>query len=198
MTGEPVQGVAQDLRDKQGTSSKGRLVIVIVEGADLVGKSTLAGRLSGQQGWPVVKLRWALVGDPMVETTAMARASIGLLEALRPDLILDRSFLSWWAYGPVLGHDVAYLPKLAAGLARLHGLRVVVLTASASELERRFTRQPDEWFSLAQIVAANERMPGIVDLLPGSVPRIAIDTTTAGPGEVFAEVSRFLAADAEH
>ena len=89
----------------------------------------------------------------------MAKATIAMLEALRPDVIFDRSFLSWWAYGPVLGHDVAYMPRLAVGLARVDDVRVVLLTATAAELQRRFAREPDGWFSVERIVAANERFP---------------------------------------
>ena len=167
-------------------------MVLIVEGADLVGKSTLVERMSGERGWPVVKLRWDLVGDPMVETTAMAKATIAMLEALRPEVIFDRSFLSWWAYGPVLGYDVGYMAKLAARLARVPDLRVVLLTATAAELTRRFRREPDLWFSVEQIIAANSRVPGIADLLPGSVPCTTIDTTATGPESVFDQVSRFL------
>lgn len=167
-------------------------MIVIVEGADLVGKSTTAERLSADRGWPVVKLRWDLLGDPMVETTAMAKATIAMLEALRPDVIFDRSFLSWWAYGPALGHDVAYMPKLAAMLGRVPDLRVVLLTAAAEELERRFTREPDEWFALEQIIAANERVPGIAELLPETVARLMVDTTACDADQVYRRVVQFL------
>ena len=170
-------------------------MIVIIEGADLVGKSTVARRLSADRGWPVVKLRWDLLGDPMVETTAMAKATIAMLQALRPDVIFDRSFLSWWAYGPVLGYDVAYMPGLAAGLARVPDLRVVLLTATAQELVRRFARQPDQWFGLEQIMAANRRVPGIADLLPETVARLTVDTTVCGPDGVFGQVTRFLFSD---
>jgi thymidylate kinase len=167
-------------------------MIVIIEGTDLVGKSTLAERLAADLGWPVVKLRWDLIGDPKVETTAMAKATLAMLDALRPDVIFDRSFLSWWAYGPVLGHDVSYLPRLAGWLAQIPDVYVVLLTATREELERRFTREPDKWFDLRQITAANERFPGIEGLLPGAVPRLAIDTTSAGPAEVYECVRAFL------
>jgi len=167
-------------------------MIVIIEGADLVGKSTLVDRLSADRGGPVVKLRWDLLGDPMIETTAMAKATVAMLEALRPDVIFDRSFLSWWAYGPVLGYDVAYMPGLTAGLARVPDLRIVLLTATAQELGRRFTRQPDQWFSLEQIIAANERVHGIADLLPETVACLIVDTTAHGPDDVFGQVTRFL------
>lgn len=167
-------------------------MIVIIEGTDLVGKSTLAERLAADRGWPIVKVRWDLLGDPMVETTAMAKSTVAMLRALRPDVIFDRSFLSWWAYGPVLGHEVSYMPRLAWWLATVPDVHVVLLTASPGELERRFTREPDKWFDLAQITAANERFPGIAGLLPEQVPRLAIDTTSVGPAEVYEQVRTFL------
>jgi hypothetical protein len=43
-------------------------MIVIVEGADLVGKSTVANAIALRRGWPVVKIRWALLGDLEIET----------------------------------------------------------------------------------------------------------------------------------
>jgi thymidylate kinase len=167
-------------------------MIVIIEGADLVGKSTAAERLAADEGWPIVKLRWDLIGDPMVETTAMAKATIGMLEALRPSVVFDRSFLSWWAYGPVLGHDVSYLPQLARSLSRVPDLHVVLLTASAEELARRFVIEPDHWFDIEQIRAANQRIPSIAELLPEAVANIHIDTSSAAIDDVYGQILEFL------
>lgn len=88
-------------------------MILIFEGADLVGKSTLAGHFSAAQGLPVVKIRWEL-DQPEVETRAYAIATTEILRAVAPDVIFDRSYLSWWAYGPPLGHDVSFMPELIA------------------------------------------------------------------------------------
>src|SRR5690242_19303296 len=101
-------------------------MILIVEGADLVGKSTLAERLATRFGWPIVKIRWALIGDPAAETRGMARATIELLCALRPNVIFDRIYFSWWAYG----EDVAFMPELIASFGRVPDARLVLLTAS--------------------------------------------------------------------
>jgi thymidylate kinase len=128
----------------------------------------------------------------MVETTAMAKATIAMLEALRPDVLFDRSFLSWWAYGPVLGHDVSYIPKLAKSLSRVPDLHVVLLTASAEELARRFAIEPDLWFNIQQIQAANERIPGIAGLLPKTVPHIHIDTSSTAIDDVYRQILEFL------
>jgi hypothetical protein len=42
-------------------------------------------------------VRWDLT-HPEAETVASAKVTLGLLLATNPDVILDRSFLSMWAY----------------------------------------------------------------------------------------------------
>ncbi|MDP9302188.1 MAG: hypothetical protein M3P43_15045 [Actinomycetota bacterium] len=106
--------------------------------------------------------------------------------------MFDRSFLSWWAYGQVLGHDVSYMSELAARLERVPDVWVVLLTATAEELTRRFTEEPDHWFDLDQIIAANDRVPSIASLLPGGVPSLQIDTTELDIAQVYSEVRSFL------
>lgn len=124
-------------------------MIVIVEGADLVGKSTLATSLARLHGWPIVKIRWALIGDPETETRAMAASTIAILQATRPAVIFDRIYFSWWAYGPVLGYPTAYMPELIRAYEPVAETRLVLLTATAEELARRFELRPDLYFSLA-------------------------------------------------
>jgi thymidylate kinase len=166
-------------------------MILIFEGADLVGKSTLADRFSVAFGWPVVKIRWALIGDPAAETRGMARATIEILRATRPDVIFDRSYLSMWAYG----QDVSYLPELIAALDQVSSImsaRLVLLTASPEELARRYARQPDLYFSLEVIQAANARFPSLLPLLPDSLPRLHLDTTATPPDDAFSRIEMFM------
>ena len=167
-------------------------MIVIVEGADLVGKSTLAASLARLHGWPIVKIRWALTGDPEIETRAMAASTIAILKAARPSLIFDRIYFSWWAYGPVLGHPIAYMPELIQAYEPVEETRVVVLTASAEELARRYEQQPDLYFSLDVIQAANERFRQLPDVLPRSLARLHLDTTRNDAASLLAAVERFL------
>ena len=54
-------------------------MIVIIEGSDLTGKSNLASSLTAAPGWPIAKIRRALLGDPGIETRAMAKITIELL-----------------------------------------------------------------------------------------------------------------------
>jgi thymidylate kinase len=166
-------------------------MILIIEGADLVGKSTLAERVAAVHGWPIVKIRWALKEDPAGETRGMARATIELLCATRPNVIFDRIYFSWWAYGV----NVSFMPELIAAFSRVPDARLVLLTASADELRRRYERQPDLYFSLDTIQQANARFPSLLPLLPTTLPALHIDTTTTGPDQVFAEVMAFLSSN---
>jgi hypothetical protein len=169
-------------------------VILILEGADLVGKSTLAERVMAMTGWPIIKIRWDLRGDPEIETRAMAKTTIAILQATRPDAIFDRSYLSWWAYGPVLGYDVAYMPALITAFARVHNARLVLLTASDEAIRRRCERQADLYFSLEVILGANARFPSLLSLLPETLPHLHLDTTNTRPEETFTQVATFLRA----
>ena len=114
-------------------------MFLIIEGADLVGKSTSASRVSDLTQWPIVKVRWALVGDPMSETVGMSTTSIEILRAMKPNIIFDRAYFSWWAYGPPLGYDVSFLRDRIAQFARVSEVaesRLIVLTATPEELGR--------------------------------------------------------------
>jgi hypothetical protein len=93
---------------------------------------------------------------------------------------------------PVLGHEVSYLPRLAASLVRVPDVYVVLLTSSPTELARRFSIEPDLWFNIDQITAANERIPSIADLLPDTVPHLHADTTSRSVSDVYEEVRQFL------
>lgn len=176
-------------------------MIVIVEGSDLVGKSTLVDRLAHDEAWPVVKIRWDLAGDPRVETEAMAKVTLTMLRALRPNVIFDRSFLSWWAYGflswwaygPPLGHPVEFMPDLICKFADVPDVCVVVLTADADDLARRYTLAPDRWFSVEVIQAANERFKTLPSLLPTGVSRLHIDTTHTSPDDAYEQLRTFMA-----
>jgi hypothetical protein len=168
------------------------MVILIIEGADLVGKSTLAERVRAMTGWLIIKIRWDLRGDPEIETRAMAKTTIAILQATQPDAIFDRSYFSWWSYGPVLGYDVAYMPELMTAFARVPNARLVLLTASDAAIRRRFDHQPDLYFPLEVILGANTRFPALLPLLPDTLPRLHIDTTNTPVEDTFTQVAIFL------
>jgi hypothetical protein len=157
-----------------------------------VGKSTLAAHFATAYQWPIVKLRWALQGDSKAETRTMATTTLARLHATQPSAIFDRIYFSWWAYGPVLGYDVAYMPALIAAFARIRDARLVLLTAAEAELRRRFARHPARYFSLEVILAANARFPSLLPLLPATLPWLHIDTTHTPPAGAVAQVEALI------
>jgi thymidylate kinase len=118
----------------------------------------------------------------------MARATIELLCGTTPDVIFDRIYFSWWAYGD----DVAFMPEWISKFARVPDARLVLLTASEEELARRYERKPDLYFSLDVIQKANARFPSLLPSLPRTLPALHIDTTSTPPDEVFERVLGFI------
>ena len=167
-------------------------MILIIEGADLVGKSTIARAVSKVHNWPIVKIRWELAGDPEVETRAMARSTVAILRVIRPDVIFDRTYFSWWAYGPALGYDVDFMPEIICAFQPVDKARLVLLTASPEELSQRFDRQPDAYFPLDVIQSANEWFPTLLDLLPSDLRRLHIDTSQTAVDPALRLVEDFI------
>ncbi len=167
-------------------------MIVIIEGCDLVGKSTLAKALADSHSWPIVKIRWALRGNPEIETRAMATTTIALLQATRPNVIFDRIYFSWWAYAPALGYDASYMPEIIGQFSTIDNAKLILLTASESEIQRRFEQKPDLYFPLDVILSANTRFPSLLPLLPPKLPYLHIDTSLHTADDVFKQVITFL------
>ncbi len=129
-----------------------------------------------------------------MECLARARRARRLLSQA-PDL--DGDDLATFCDGPTPGRaangqllrqpDSSWSPRTAAGDGDL-----VLLTASEEGLQRRYTREPDLYFSLATIQAANRRFPSLLPLLPRSVPHLHLDTTTMLPDAVFTHVAAFV------
>ncbi len=167
-------------------------MILIIEGADLVGKSTLAKRLAAAYSLPIVKIRWSFVGDTEVETRAMARTTIEILRTTHVSAIFDRLYFSWWAYGEVLGQRTAFMRELVSSFSEIEDARLILLTATGEEITRRFNRKPDLYFPLDVILGANERYPSLLPLLPDTLPALHINTTHNDAAAVFQQAQIFI------
>jgi len=167
-------------------------MIIIIEGADLVGKTTLINRLVEDYQYPVIKLRWDLAGDPEIETRAMAKTTVAILDAVRPNIIFDRSYFSWWAYAEPLGYDDSYLRELIGQYEPAADTRLILLTATADEIEKRYRETPDLYFSLDIIQSANSRFPSLLSILPKGMKTLHVDTTSSSAIETVNQVKAFL------
>lgn len=167
-------------------------MIVLVEGADLVGKGTLIDRLRAIYPWPVVKVRWTPDRDRRSETVGIANATIAMLRGLAPDVILDRCYFTPWAYDD---DDREYMTDLIARFDQVSSVvpcRLLVLTASRDELIRRHEREPHHKVTLDRILVANERYRHLPEVVPPSLPALLIDTTATAPDEVCQHALAFL------
>lgn len=169
-------------------------MILIIEGADLVGKSTLARRLTMVKGWPIIKLRWSLRGDPETETKTLAKTTIEFLDATHPNAIFDRCYFSWWAYAPSLGYRVEYMPHVIASFRVIEDARLILLTASELTIQQRYQHKPQHRHPLSVILAANQRYPSLLNLLPDNLPRLHIDTSDIPADEIYKRAEAFLQA----
>lgn len=154
-------------------------VVLIFEGADLAGKTTLAMHYSRALQLPVVKIRWDLI-DERAETIAFAKVTVGLLAATGADVILDRSFVSIWAYTP--DRD-GYVDPLVEALRYIPDVHLVILTMGAAELHRRYSRAPDGYFSEERLQTVDRRFDELASSFGDSVEIVHLDVARLSADE---------------
>src|SRR5450432_2856252 len=86
-------------------------MIIILEGADLTGKSTLANRLSTLLQFPIVR-PWIYLAHPKPSVLSVAKTLHQLFRHIHPDIIYDRFFFSEYIYAQILGRDREYVADL--------------------------------------------------------------------------------------
>lgn len=83
-------------------------MMIIVEGVDGTGKTTLCRELEGRLGFPLYKAEVTPQDESITVSASQAAdvASIRMATVTKCDVILDRSFMSEWVYGTCYGRDV--------------------------------------------------------------------------------------------
>lgn len=147
-------------------------MVLIFEGADLAGKTTLARHYRKALRLPVVKIRWDL-RDERAETTAFAKVTVGLLAATGAGVILDRSFVSMWAY---TRDPDDYLRPIVETLRYVPDLHLIVLTMGARALHRRYGERPDVYFSEDLLQAVDRRFAELPALVGTTLDVLHLDT----------------------
>lgn len=156
--------------------------LLVVEGADCMGKTTLVGQLQKALGWPVFH-----TGGP--KTDEQLEATCRTVETLVNATILDRTpHLSEIAYRP-LSRDPVSLEKSRELVLRFRQMNpVLVLCRRATMPDLRAVERPHK--SLDYWARVIEGYPGIVErydhlfgLLQGEVPIFLYDWTRGGEKE---------------
>lgn len=121
-------------------------MIIIIEGADGSGKTTLANLLSKQTGYPVVHRSQPKTEE---EKKQMRQMYIDIIDTGK-NMIFDRCWYSEMAYGPVMRDaSVISYPEmylLEEKLAK-HGAMIIYCTDKPKTLWRRATKRGEDYIT---------------------------------------------------
>lgn len=150
--------------------------LIVLEGTDGAGKTSLAGHLAGQHGYAVVHCDRPPDGADLFGRYAADVATPG-------KVVLDRCFVSELVYGRSPGGVCRLSAPDAAELA----LRVadrggvfVHLTGSAETIAERLAARDGFAPPLERIRARLAAYHAVFDGLAGAAPIITVDTTAEG------------------
>jgi thymidylate kinase len=173
-------------------------MIIILEGADLTGKTTLADHLSAHLNMPIVR-PWIHLAYPKPSVISVARTLHHLFCHIHPDVIYDRFFFSEYVYAQVMGREHEYVSDLIREWASVLGMYLVCLTASDETLESRYAARDGDWYvSLPQIRAIKDAYAELLAILPTTIPTLSLDTSQLSPDAAADEVISWLHAQAIH
>lgn len=124
--------------------------MIIVEGSDKVGKSTLCKKLAEKLGTRVYP--WGLLPDDF-------DFFWGYTDRMEMGAVWDRGWLSEIAYTSVLKRKVRFTydhQAMANTAALLYGVVHVVVVAAPMMLMKRLLREPDDKFDGATVLVVND------------------------------------------
>ena len=168
-----------DCREPQFNNQLKAFEVIVLEGCDGTGKSTIAAALGSHHGYAVLHSARTPDGADLTE-----RYNAILADPRR--IVLDRSFISELVYGP-LDHDRSRLmPGDAAALARRVAERggvLVHLTGHPAAIAARLrSRDGSAAPASGRIRAIIHAYHSVFALLDGTAPVITADTTAPDPG----------------
>ena len=167
-------------------------MIIILEGADLTGKTTLARHLSTTLTFPIVR-PWIHLAHPKPSIISVAKTLHQLFEHIQPDVIYDRFFFSEYVYAAVLGRENEYIPDLIQEWENIPGIFFVYLTASNKAIQTRYQERGGDWYvSLTQILAIRDAYPDLLKIVPATIPACELDTSNLSPESLAEKVTSWL------
>lgn len=153
--------------------------VVVLEGCDGTGKTTLADVLAAGHGHTVVHSGRTPDGEDLVRRYRQILATPG-------KIVLDRCFISELVYGPLYHGRSRITLSAAIGLARIVAARggvMVHLTGNSRVLADRLRARDGSNPPVGHIVAMTDAYHTAFALLQGAVPVITLDTTIPLPGD---------------
>lgn len=155
------------------TVAASRYQVIVLEGCDGSGKTTLANVLANRHGYAVVHS-----GRTPDDVDLVARYRSIL--TVPGKMVLDRSFISELVYGPLQYGRSRLTTADAAQLALLVAARggvLVHLTGPPEAIARRLRKRDGSAPPLEGIRALIDAYRNVITMLAGTVPIITVDTT---------------------
>jgi thymidylate kinase len=151
--------------------------VIVLEGCDGTGKTTLAAALASQHGYRVIHSGRTPDGSDLAERYRALLATQG-------KIILDRSFISELVYGP-LDHGLSRLTlpdvaNLARRVAARGGILVHLTGHPDAIAARLLSRDGPSAPAADRIHAIVGAYRDVFALLDGTAPIITTDTTVSG------------------
>lgn len=166
-------------------------MIIIIEGADLVGKTVISGLLSKRLNVPVSRI-WMDLTNPKPSAKSVAHTLHLLCNAISPNIIFDRFFISEYVYGAVLEREYEYIRDLIAMWADIPNMFLVLLVASEKSIRERYAIRNDWYLDLDQILSVNTLYPSIKDILPSNISFLEINTSLYSPDDCVRIIIKWL------
>ncbi len=166
-------------------------MLIILEGADLTGKTTLANQLSTLLQFPIVR-PWIHLSYPKPSVISVAKTLHQLFRHIHPDIIYDRFFFSEYVYARILGRDYEYVADLIREWESIPDVFLVCLTASDEAIQLRYEGRGDWYVSLAQIAGIRDTYAELLKIVPSTIPVLLLNTSSIPPREVADTVVNWL------
>lgn len=144
-------------------------MVIIIEGPDGSGKTTLANMLSTQTGYPIIHNVQPKTPEEKAE---MWRSYIELIKSGR-NLILDRAWYSEMVYGPIMrgasALDYPLMYELERAVAKRGGM-VIYCRDNPEVLWRRATKRGEDFVkdygTFVEICESFDDVMGVPHLIP--------------------------------
>lgn len=149
--------------------------VIVLEGCDGAGKTSIADALRDQHGYAVTHSGRTRDGTDLAARYRQILATPGRI-------VLDRSFISELVYGPLFHRRSRITPPAAVDLARLAAGRggvLVHLTGNPDVIAARLASRDGTAPPLEHLRSIIDAYHAAFRLLDGTAPVITIDTTSA-------------------
>lgn len=152
------------------------IIILILEGADLVGKTSIAQEVSKITDIPQTSI-WIDLKTPKPAVISVSKTLRLIAQASKLNIIFDRSFMSEYIYGTVLGRDTSYIPELIKEWGNIEDCYLIVISASNEVLKQRYSKRGDAYVSIDKIIEINQQYKKLKEYTIPFIPTYEFDSS---------------------